>query len=1322
MNVEIITKAIAVIALLLSAALAAGAAGLRPEWFAQYSDLMPALIDAFGLVGIAVALAAAAHAAARTQRVAAGFVLMLALAQWLGAVLGLNLEQVLPAWLLSTDAAHEGAANTSRGLGLLAATLFALTLRPNFIVSGAAHLLCAAALVLASIDLMGFAFRWDAFFGWYRYIKMPLLSAATLALVAGGSCIVLIHRGWHARLYGQHKDRQIVFAGTGIMLLIAIMAGVVGFSILAGQTERVLSNSLATSLESRSRIFSNAIRTAGQSAAFNAARPHLLRLLAQRQTRRNAGDETQIQEILDIIVKETPVRGVVLHDTAGHVIGARGELIDDTAFTVRLPSAPNSVLLWNETAVVHFVLPLLRDGVRVGEMLLQMTAPEIDGSLTDLSGLGETGAVAVCAPAPEQMQCLPFRGSEGVIKLARHSRGKPLPMSYALDGQTGVIHTIDYRAIEVVAAYAPIAGTGLGMVVKMDKAELYRPIAEQFEWVMVATLFMLVLGALLLRWQVAPLAAQLLAEVQGRSRAEDQLQARRQRLEKHNAALAEWAASKVAGRGELNQSLNYLAEVAARTLEAARVGVWLFDRSREHLVRRVLFGGPASPPLSAEAAPQISSVIHARQYPRYFTALMSDRTLAADRAVEDPRTAEFGAAYFIPLGISSLLDASIYVGGQLVGVVCVEHVGPARRWNIEERNFTSSIADLIALELEANDRRRGELTLQSEKRCFEKMAQGATLSELLLSIVQTLEDQCDAALVGIVFDGEPLPGSGQCIAPNLPLPLKDRIGVLVRNESAATPYNSVLQTAAAITIGDTHAETRWPEYVQLMRDWQIHGVHSVPIVTNGARATGALSVHYRMPFRVGEDDEAISRARQMIEIAIERKRAEAHIEHLAHYDSLTGLPNRAMFNDRLRQALTEAGRDGRLVAVIFLDLDQFKNINDSLGHEVGDRLLQAVAQRLRRCVRRGDTIARLGGDEFTVALADMAQADDAGAIAQKIIAAFSAPFNLQDRELFVTASVGVTIFPDDGRDAEVLLKNADIAMYRAKERGRNNFQSYSPDMNKRALQRLSLETSLRRALERDEFVLHYQPQVDFHDGKISGVEALLRWQHPTLGLVPPSDFIPVAEDTGLIVPIGDWVLHTALAQAKQWRGAGLTGVRMSVNVSGRQLQHRNLSTRVIAAVAAAGLLPEHLTLELTESMLMQNVEQSIAILSELHAAGIALSIDDFGTGYASLSYLKRFPIDVLKVDRSFVQDISTDADDAVIVQAIVTMAHSLGIKSVAEGVETREQIAYLVACNCDAMQGYYFSRPLPADACTALLRSGRRLSPEERGMAQVRYK
>ena len=453
--------------------------------------------------------------------------------------------------------------------------------------------------------------------------------------------------------------------------------------------------------------------------------------------------------------------------------------------------------------------------------------------------------------------------------------------------------------------------------------------------------------------------------------------------------------------------------------------------------------------------------------------------------------------------------------------------------------------------------------------------------------------------------------------------------------------------------------------------------------------------------------------RQLVNEISERKRAEERLNYMAHYDQLTGLPNRILFNDLLKQAMIEAAAHERLVALMFLDLDRFKTINDTLGHETGDALLKAVAERLRDCLRRGDTVARLSGDEFALVFADMAHIDDASRLAQKILDRFTTPFRIGERDLFITSSIGITLYPFDQDDANTLLKNADAAMYRAKEQGRNNYQFYTSEMNVRALERLSFETNLRQALERDEFILHYQPKVDLVTGNVIGMEALLRWQNPELGLVSPAEFIPLAEETGLIVAIGEWVIRTACKQNKAWQAAGLPSLRISVNLSARQFKEKNLVERVAQALKETGLEARYLELELTESLL-QTPETTITPLKELHALGIHLSIDDFGTGYSSLSYLKRFPIDTLKIDRSFVRDITTDADDAAIANAIITMAHSLGMYVVAEGVETGEQLAFLCQRKCDSMQGYYFSKPLPADAFVSLIKEGRRLTPSQR--------
>jgi diguanylate cyclase (GGDEF)-like protein len=436
----------------------------------------------------------------------------------------------------------------------------------------------------------------------------------------------------------------------------------------------------------------------------------------------------------------------------------------------------------------------------------------------------------------------------------------------------------------------------------------------------------------------------------------------------------------------------------------------------------------------------------------------------------------------------------------------------------------------------------------------------------------------------------------------------------------------------------------------------------------------------------------------------DRKAADEQIRSLAFYDSLTGLPNRILLQDRVAQALARAGRHQDKVALLFLDLDRFKVINDSLGHSVGDLLLQEVSVRLKRQTREQDTVARLGGDEFVVVLSGVKQIEDCAITAERMMNALSSEFVIQGHSLNVSCSLGISIFPDDGKDSETLVKHADAAMYCAKEKGRNNFQFFTQDMNANIVQRLTLENSLRVALQRNEFFLMYQPQMEITTGRISGVEALIRWQHPKLGLVSPAEFIPIAEDSRLIIPIGDWVLRTACAQARKWQQEGLPAVPIAVNVSAVQFRQRGFLELVRRVLRDTGLSPEYLELELTESLILSNADVMPATLKELRVIGVKLSIDDFGTGYSSFSYLRRFQVHKLKIDRSFVKDVCTDPDDAAITSAVISMAKSLNLTVIAEGVENEEQLSFLRAHNCDEIQGYYFSKPLLAGECTVKMR------------------
>lgn len=435
----------------------------------------------------------------------------------------------------------------------------------------------------------------------------------------------------------------------------------------------------------------------------------------------------------------------------------------------------------------------------------------------------------------------------------------------------------------------------------------------------------------------------------------------------------------------------------------------------------------------------------------------------------------------------------------------------------------------------------------------------------------------------------------------------------------------------------------------------------------------------------------------------QRKQAEQRLSYLAYYDSLTGLPNRALFDDRLTRAIQHAHLHQSLVAVMFLDLDRFKYVNDTWGHAIGDLLLKAVAKRLTEVVEKTDTVARFGGDDFTVVLESVANTEDVALVAQKILDAILSPFNLGGRETFITTSIGISLYPTDGSDADTLLKNADVAMYRAKEGGKNNYQFFTAQMNTWVHQRLLLENQLRYALERDELVLYFQPQMHLASGHIVGAEVLLRWQHPELGLVPPHVFIPLAEETGLVVAIGEWVLHRTCVRHQHWCSSGKPILRMAVNLSLRQFQQRQLIKQIVRVLDETSMDPTLLELELTESILMQNADNTIKTLHSIKDMGIQLAVDDFGTGYSSLSYLKRFPIDVLKIDKSFIHDIPTNQEDMAITRAIVAMARSLRLSVIAEGVENKSQLIFLKSLKCDEVQGFLIAPPLPEHEFLELL-------------------
>ena len=622
------------------------------------------------------------------------------------------------------------------------------------------------------------------------------------------------------------------------------------------------------------------------------------------------------------------------------------------------------------------------------------------------------------------------------------------------------------------------------------------------------------------------------------------------------------------------------------------------------------------------------------------------------------------------------------------------------------------------LQEEIAERLRAEAMLSEQSRLLEMIAAGAPLPDILDRLCRWIESQLPGQMASLLLlddDGLHLRHGA---APSLPLSYVQAVDGACIGPQAGSCGTAVHRRAAVI-VSDIEHDPLWTDYRELADTHGLRACWSSPVFAPEGSVLGTFALYAR---EVSEPDETayqlIELARRIAGIAIEGHRTESRIRHLAHYDALTDLPNRALLRDRLEQALARAARGAGCVTVAFIDLDKFKWINDSLGHGAGDEVLKTVARRLQHGVRGSDTVARLGGDEFVLLFCDQHKSgEELIPTLQKIIASVAEPIVVAGREVQVTCSIGLASSVGADDDIAALLLNADAAMYRAKERGRNNFQFHSNELNALSRERLALQEGLRRAIDSGELYLLYQPQIDLRSGRLYGVEALVRWRHPELGVVSPASFIPLAEETGLIVPLGDWVLREACAQCRRWQDSGLPPISVAVNVSARQFREPTWIATVAEVLRHTGLDPACLELELTESMLMQDVEQAAEVMTRLRAMGVHLTIDDFGTGYSSLGALKRFPIGHLKIDQSFVRDIATDDDDKAIVMAVISLGHRMNMKVLAEGVETADQVAFLRRHDCDAIQGFHVGPPMPALDIEARLRtaSAQRQSQPETG-------
>lgn len=875
-------------------------------------------------------------------------------------------------------------------------------------------------------------------------------------------------------MFFKRDDRRISIIGGLILLALTLVAGISVYVVMQRQAEAILARNLESSLQLNIRLFDSQINRALADTLALAPRISLitnLKLLAAAQD--NPKPVYELQRRANTI-KATGFEGVAIYSAVGKVAAQAGNFSHSSEPPVRLNSPHRVFLLWNQEFILQTSVDILDDqNRRLGTVMTETRLPQLMHAIRDIKAIGKTVELAICSPLDQWMYCFPL--SPTIAKspyLPRIQAGTPLPMHYAFEGKTGLIFAQDYREVAVVAAYGPIGTQGIGIVLKIDQAELYHPVIEQLKYIVPLLAFMLLVGVLLLRWLLIPLVRKLFLSEQEKQAA--------------------------------NIQLHDLEERWRFALESTGAGVW-------------------------------------------------DLNVPADQI--------------------------------LLSKHCKEMLG------FTEEEIGTSMAEWV-------------------KRIHPDDLPG------LLIVRQQL------------FEG-------------------------------VTQYFT-------------------NEHRKLCKDgsWKWVQVRGMVVSRD---ADGA-------PLRV---------IGTYIDISA-RKEAEQRIIHLASHDSLTGLPNRDLLQDRVQQAIIQAQRVNHLAALLFIDLDYFKTINDSLGHDAGDLLLKEVAQRLVSSVRSEDTVARQGGDEFIVLLPSMSNAQDAGILAQKLLADLILPYQIRDKELHISASIGIAVFPDDGEDVDSLLKNSDIAMYHAKDAGRNNYQFFTQTMNQLAAERLALGTDLRHALSRDELLLHFQPIVDIGSGKLAGIEALLRWQHPEHGLILPLKFIPLAEETGLIIPIGEWVLKSACTQLKAWQSQGYDVPRLAINLSAKQFRQKTLAQSIARILSELGVAADNIELEMTESLLMEDTDEVTENLKQLGEMGLGIAIDDFGTGYSSLSYLKRFTISTLKIDRSFVMDIATDPDDAAIVTAIIALAHSLQMKVIAEGVEAATQLDFLKQYGCDRYQGNHFSPALTA--------------------------
>ena len=1005
------------------------------------------------------------------------------------------------------------------------------------------------------------------------------------------------------RFFINQDDLRIrIISGLTLVILI-LLASFSVYRVMQSQIEEMAASGLEVALANKVKLIENQIAYLVANTKTLNTRIFLIQSLEKIYV-----DELNDEGIAGLIksvdkILTRPFIGIKIHDAEGNLILNSGISSTSPNLAVELDTGSDihTVLLWDEQFIIRNSIQLLDEKNNpIGRITTEESMPDLTRIFKEATLIGKTGDFLLCAPVKEndlEMDCF-LRGFNGnqFKRMQRTMHNKPLPIHFALAGQTGIKFTQDYRQMDVVAAHSPVT-FGLGAVLKIDENELYSHLTQQTKTIALYLGLLILIGMAVIYWLTVPLIQKAIKSKNTSINAFKELIRARDNAEKTSS--------------ELSAYINAIGKLALISITDDQGSIIQVNEKFCEI----------SGYSSEELIGQDHRILNSRTHPEsFFIEMWETITTGQTWHHEICNRNKSGGLYWVDSTIVPLVNTS----GKIDRFLSVRVDVTARKQNdldlnerLKESNCLHTVRNYLEQDLNA------EKTCQSILNCLILALQ---FPEMAVAMIKLADKQFTTA-------------SYQDKLPN--------------------------------TI-------------------------SAKIIANG-EVCGLLQVSYiqDLPFALPYEQNLITTVAHDLSRWFEHTEAEKRIIEMATHDALTGLPNRYLLQDRIEQALVHDARSQRQMAVLFIDLDHFKTINDSLGHDIGDLLLKAVAERLVICVRNEDTVARQGGDEFIVVLNSITESLDAAKVAQKILDSLLRPYYIHKNELHIGGSIGISVFPNDGANAETLLKNSDVAMYHAKENGRNNYQFFTDELNKSAHERHTLGLDLRYALERNELVLYYQPVMDMPNHQLYGVEALLRWRHPEHKLIAPDKFINLAEETGLIIPIGEWVLKAVCAQIKSWHEQGYIVPKVAINLSARQFRDKELINNISRILRETGVEAKYIALEITESMLIDNIERVVETLNCLNAMGIQISIDDFGTGYSSLSYLKRFPIHTLKIDRSFVRDIVTNKNDRTIVATIIAMAHSLEMDVIAEGIETEEQLNFLMTQKCNHYQGYYFSKPVP---------------------------